>query len=123
MRTVHVNFYEDGYVRDWSVDPLENDIVVDVEDWDDFDVNSRSYKRVGDGVVKDEEKLKSIQLEKEIEMIRLTREEECFPVINRGGIWYDTLTEQEKSDLMDWYQAWLNATDTLVIPEKPSWLK
>ena len=123
MRKVHVNFYEDGYIRDWSVDPLENDIIVDVEDWDDFDVNSRSYKRVGDGVVKDEEKLKSIQLEKEVEMIRLTREEECFTVINRGGIWYDTLTEQEKSDLMDWYQVWLNATDTLVIPEKPSWLK
>lgn len=80
-------------------------------------------KRVGDGVIKDEEKLKSIQLEKEIEMIRLTREEECFSVINRGGIWYDTLTEQEKSELMEWYQGWLDAPQTMIIPDFPEWLK
>lgn len=58
-----------------------------------------------------------------IEEIKARRSSECFSYINRGGLWYDLLTENEKSELLDWYHAWLDAPATLVIPEKPEWLK
>ena len=55
--------------------------------------------------------------------IRDRRAKECFPVINRGKPWYDTLTDEQKTELTEWYNAWLNATETLVIPKAPEWLK
>lgn len=54
--------------------------------------------------------------------IRLQREIECFPVINRGALWYDKLTEEQKAELSTWYQAWLDAPQTGVIPTKPTWI-
>lgn len=56
-------------------------------------------------------------------IIRATRERECFPVINRGRLWYNTLTVEQLSELKQWYFAWLNAPETLVIPKTPEWLK
>lgn len=53
---------------------------------------------------------------------RKRREIECFPVINRGPLWYDTLTEEQLSELKTWYRAWLDGTNTQTIPEKPEWL-
>lgn len=61
--------------------------------------------------------------EKEINQLRSQRNHECFSVINRGGLWYDFLTEQEKYELLEWYEKWLNVTETMVVPEKPTWLK
>lgn len=55
--------------------------------------------------------------------LRLKREHECFSVINRGQLWYNTLTEQQKIELNDWYLAWLDVTETRIIPQKPQWLK
>lgn len=55
--------------------------------------------------------------------LRAKREAECFPVINRGKLWYDNLTEYQIEELDKWYRGWLNVTDTLVVPEKPIWLK
>lgn len=57
------------------------------------------------------------------EYIRDRRAKECFPIINRGKLWYDTLTDEQVNELTAWYEAWLNATETLVIPNKPEWLK
>lgn len=54
--------------------------------------------------------------------LRKRREEECFPIINRGKLWYDMLTEDQKAQLLVWYQAWLNVTDTLEVPEIPAWI-
>lgn len=54
---------------------------------------------------------------------RRRRETECFPIINRGQLWYDMLTAAQKADLKEWYTAWLNVTETLVAPVKPSWLE
>ena len=54
--------------------------------------------------------------------LRRRREAECFPIINRGQWWYDTLTEKQKVELKEWYSAWLNVTDTLIIPNKPNWI-
>ncbi len=54
--------------------------------------------------------------------IRLRRETECFAVINRGKLWYDRLSVVQEVQLADWYEAWLNAPETLVVPERPSWI-
>jgi hypothetical protein len=51
------------------------------------------------------------------------REAVCFRVINRGGLWYDLLTTQEKDELLQWYMTWLNAWETKVVPQTPIWLK
>jgi hypothetical protein len=55
--------------------------------------------------------------------LRKLREAECFSVVNRGALWYDTLDEFQKIELADYYQKWLDVTKTLKIPEKPSWLR
>lgn len=55
--------------------------------------------------------------------LRVEREVQCFQVINRGQLWYDNLTEQQKNELDNWYKAWLDVTVTRIIPIKPSWLK
>lgn len=54
--------------------------------------------------------------------IRQKRESVCFPVINRGKLWYDTLSEAQIQELNQWYSAWLEATDTLIEPSMPTWL-
>lgn len=54
--------------------------------------------------------------------LRRRRERECFSVVNRGKAWYDLLTIEQEAELKEWYHAWLNVTDTNVIPVKPSWL-
>lgn len=59
---------------------------------------------------------------REIAKLRRRREIECFPIINRGQLWYETLTEKQKTELKNWYSAWLNVTETLIIPDKPEWL-
>lgn len=56
------------------------------------------------------------------EYYRKRREEVCYPVINRGQLWYNHLTLAQKAELNDWYEAWLDATETLVIPSEPAWL-
>lgn len=54
--------------------------------------------------------------------IRRRRVSECFSVINRGKLWYDRLSVVQEVQLTDWYDAWLDAPETLVVPERPSWI-
>jgi hypothetical protein len=56
------------------------------------------------------------------DVIRTRRRRECFPIINRGQLWYNTLSEAQLVELNAWYRAWLDAPETLIIPEKPLWL-
>ena len=63
---------------------------------------------------------------KEDEMVvalRKQRERVCFPIINRGKLWYDSLSYDQLAELKNWYFAWLNVTETKVIPITPEWLK
>ena len=57
-----------------------------------------------------------------LQELRGKRASECFPIINRGQLWYNTLTEKQLKELNKWYQEWLDVTDTLKEPEKPEWL-
>lgn len=54
--------------------------------------------------------------------LRVRRAAECFPIVNRGVLWYEKLTTEQKTELSVWYEAWLNAPQTLSAPETPSWL-
>lgn len=54
--------------------------------------------------------------------IRRRRVSECFSVINRGKLWYDRLTVAKEIELTDWYNAWLDAPETLTVPERPTWI-
>ena len=60
--------------------------------------------------------------EEQLKRFRQERESICFPIINRGQLWYDNLTKEQKSELQVWYQAWLDVTETKVKPETPSWI-
>lgn len=66
-----------------------------------------------------DEELHNIKLDK----LRAKREQECFSIINRGQFWYDKLDVYQKLELNEWYQGWLDVTETLVEPTKPEWLK
>lgn len=57
------------------------------------------------------------------EELRRQRERICFSVVNRGQVWYDTLTTVQKAELLLWYNAWLNVTETLKVPDMPCWIK
>lgn len=59
---------------------------------------------------------------KTLASIRSQREAECFQVINRGALWYDKLTDEQKEELSSWYEEWLNAPETGIIPSKPTWI-
>ena len=54
--------------------------------------------------------------------MREARVKICFPVINRGKLWYDRLSREQLVELKKWYQAWLDAPDTLIYPVKPVWI-
>lgn len=68
-------------------------------------------------------KKKIYEEEQKLNKLRARRETECFTIINRGELWYDTLTNDQIAELNEWYRAWLNVTETKVIPTKPTWLK
>ena len=67
-----------------------------------------------------------------LNIIRSIRESECFPIINRGSLWYDKLTDEQKQELSEWYEKWLNTPQIYqssgnvdyksILPEKPQWL-
>ena len=52
------------------------------------------------------------------------RQLECFDIIdNRSILWFNHLTSEQQQELDTWYKAWLDVTDTKIIPDKPEWLK
>lgn len=115
---------EQGYVGSYA---LEGDLLdaVETAEPDDllhFEEHFTAYQ-VRDGtLVFDEGKDAQAQSEAAKVEYRRRRELECFPIINRGQLWYDTLSEGQLSELKNWYQAWLDGTNTQTIPEKPEWL-
>lgn len=63
------------------------------------------------------------QIQRELQILREKREKECFSVINRGYLWYATLTAEQKQELESWYHAWLDVTETKIVPQKLEWIK
>lgn len=61
-------------------------------------------------------------IEEQKNIIRRLRGNRVFPIINRSAFWFNSLTEEQKQDIQNWYQEWLDAPENLVIPERPAWL-
>lgn len=54
--------------------------------------------------------------------LRTRRKLICFPIVNRGQLWYDRLTKVQKEELNTWYDAWLDITEAMTEPEVPEFL-
>ena len=95
-----------------------------------IEVDDELIKQIGKTKCFDVEKQKVIDYDNSAEVkerliskLRNQRERECFPIINRGALWYSALTTEQYNELQTWYRAWLDVTDTLVVPTKPGWLE
>ena len=116
---------EKGFITDYAlIGTIEGGVEVEApEDEEHFRSHFSSYKLLNhllsfDGA--EDEKLRTESTKQEL---RLRRQNECFSYVNRGQLWYTMLSVKQIAELTVWYKAWLNVTDTLVVPEKPSWLE
>ena len=115
---------ENGYVSSYAlIGTLVGGIEVpDPPDIEHFEAHFQSYL-VRDGTLEyDEQQNTEIERKALCDDLRKRRETECFSYINRGQLWYDKLSNAQKQELSEWYQGWLQVTDTLTEPDKPSWL-
>ena len=95
----------------------------DPEDIDHFIEHWQSYKAQNGKALFDEAQDTALQEESEKETLRQRRQTECFAFVNRGQLWYATLSIKQLAELTAWYTAWLKVTETKNIPEKPEWLE
>lgn len=101
-------------VEDYNAEVDETDLQL-VPFQKKFDVTKK--------IIIDNPNYKSPSLEIKQINLRSLRERDCFPIINRGQLWYQTLTKDQLTELNKWYKDWLDVTKTLVVPTKPSWLE
>lgn len=115
---------DDDYVASYTIiGDLEGGIEVsEPEDIESFEQYFAAYKLDNGTLILDESQLEIVKDKQELDLLRWQRERECFPVINRGELWYSKLTEEQLEELSEWYNAWLEVTETRIIPKKPSWL-
>lgn len=57
-----------------------------------------------------------------LDALRFAREIECFSLMNRSPLWFMSLSTEKQEELKEWYQAWLDITETQEVPKKPDWL-
>ena len=117
---------EQGYVESYALVGSFSSPSVTVdepENLEDFEKNYRSYCLSEDNkLTKNDDKQREIEDEHVLSNLREQREKICFPYINRGELWYNRLTDAQKVELDTWYQAWLDVTETKVVPVTPDWL-
>lgn len=117
MKTVYVNNlgYREG--------PSVTDATIAIEVTDEVEQQISSWKAAEIWQYDWETKKFNLVQTPYLDGLRFARSVECFPVINRGMGWYLTLTEEQKTELTAWYQAWLDVTETNKVPQKPTWIK
>lgn len=112
------NGYIIGYASTLSEDAKIQGIVkldsVPTDFYDDFS----HYRYIEGALVKQENYISDLDKQ----TIRENRTRICFPIINRGQLWYDTLTDEQRNELSVWYQEWLDAPQTGVEPNSPEWI-
>lgn len=122
---ISVSFAESGYIENYAlIGGLVDGIEIDLPDelLEDFKQHPEAYKLADGVLVLDADKLKADADAAELAVIRQRRETECFAYINRGVLWYGLLTDEQKTELADWYLSWLDAPETRTIPAPPVWL-
>ena len=116
---------EQGFITSYALvgDLVDGIELPDPEDIVHFEEHFAAYK-VRDGTAAfDNEHNEALQAEAKKAEFRLRRETECFSVVNRGQLWYEGVSITQLLELRQWYKAWLNVTETMVVPEKPAWLE
>ena len=117
---------KDNYITSYASGDgvmCENAITVDLPiSEDELFSNFGAYKYIDGKIIKDDEKREALRIEALKKDIRQRREIECYSIINRGQLWYSMLSASQLEDLAEWYKAWLDATETLEIPEMPKWI-
>lgn len=115
---------DQGYVNSYAIiGSLTDGIEVnELRDLIHFQEHYRAYKVVDNNLIFDENKESEVEQEAIKQELRDRRETECFAIINRSPLWYDALSSVQHKELKEWYDAWLNVTETLVVPERPNWL-
>lgn len=119
---------EDGYVYLHAMDEEnipEGYIQVPDEDLDieHFLSHRECYKWENGTLVYDQTHEEYVAQEVYKNNMREMRRLVCFPVINRGTPWYNRLTQEQREEIDTWYQSWLDAPETMVVPDNPTWLK
>ena len=118
-----VKLDKNGYIEEYVLLGENSVCTIEVEEPENFDSCHFNAYRVVDGVcVFDEEKFNEQNLKVQKDEIRARREKECFSYINRGTLWYNKLTPEQDAELQTWYDVWLDAPETLVVPKKLEWL-
>ena len=116
---------EQGFVRCFAyvgnlVDSIE---VEEPDDLELFLTQFYAFQLLDGKLVYQKEAYEAHVTEEIKEEYRLRREKECFAVINRGQLWYEGVSISQLIELRKWYKAWLEVTETMVVPEKPAWLE
>lgn len=122
---ISVSFAESGYIENYAlIGGLVGGIEIETPDelLEDFEKHPEAYKLADGVLVLDADKLKADADAAELAVIRRRRETECFAYINRGELWYSLLTDEQKTELANWYLSWLDAPETRTIPAPPVWL-
>ena len=121
-----ITFDNNGYIKDYAlIGGIEGGIeILNPKDEQHFTQHFEAYRynQQTNQLVYNKNKDEQLNIQKEKQAIRIRRKIECFSIIDRSKLWYDSLTIQQYNQLMSWYQAWLNAPQTGIIPEKPQWL-
>ena len=113
-------YYNEDYINKAKWCNENNKIIVEIEK----DANGERQFQI--------QEIPSPTEEQILDNLRARREYECFSYVNRGVLWYNTLTNEQQQQLNTWYQAWLNVPQVYqetkpedietIIPTKPSWL-
>lgn len=116
---------EKGFIISYAIvgDLVDGIELPTPEDIAHFEEHFAAYKVCDGTAAFDKEHDEALQTESQKAEFRLRREKECFSVINRGQLWYEGVSVTQLLELRQWYKAWLNVTETMVVPEKPAWLE
>ena len=115
---------ENKYLTCFCIDAeLDGGLEVETpKDIDSFIDVFRAYRYDNGNLVLDYDKLEILNCDRIKNDLRRRREKICFPYINRGALWYEALTDEQREELKLWYRKWLDVTDTRVVPDTPTWL-
>lgn len=116
--TVDENGYVTGYAN-FLAEGTEMPNSIELDELPEDIEFEYSHYRLIDGILTKQEDYIS---EEDRNGIRAMRSTECFSIVDRP-LWLDSLTEERLNEVKEWYRQWLDAPETTVIPEKPSWIK
>jgi hypothetical protein len=122
---MQIKLNEKGFITDFAiVGTIEGGIEVnEPKDIDHFMEHFTAYKVKNNAPDFDSEEDNKIETENTKQALRQRRQTECFSYVNRGQLWYATLSVKQLAELTLWYKAWLNVTETMSVPERPAWLE